>query len=179
MLVLRLLVWVNLFFAVIVIFSSNFLYSILSLVFLVISGCFVLIILEMEFLPFIIMLLYIGAVSVLFLFVVMMLQTNKNNYQIISMSFLAADGVLYLLLTLKFVILSFLLNQGLSSLVSVVSYQFTTYYYEACYKVTSSQLIGGDSVFFLSLFTQKYYFFILIGIIILFTMVGSIVLCLL
>jgi NADH-quinone oxidoreductase subunit J len=178
MLALRLLVWVNLLFAVIIIFSSNVLYSILSLVFLVITGCSILILLEMEFLPFIIMLLYIGAVSVLFLFVVMMLQMNKNNSKNLKMSFLSVDGLLYLLLTFKFIILGHSLNQGLSSLVSVVSYQFTTYYYETYYTLTSSLLISGDSMVFLSLFTQKYYFFILMGIILLFTMVGSIVLCL-
>lgn len=178
MLVFRLLVWVNLFFAVIVIFSSNVLYSILSLVFLIVTGSLVLLVLEIEFLSFIIMLLYIGAISVLFLFVVMMLQLNKNNSKYLKMSLLSADGVLYKLFGLKLIFLGYYLNQKVSSVIHFISFQFTTFYYGSSYSVTNSFLVGGDSIIFLSLFTQKYYFFVLVGFILLFAMVGSIVLCL-
>ena len=74
--------WFNYFFAVMVIFSRNALYSILSLVFLIVTGSCFLLLLEIEFLSFIILLLYIGAISVLFLFVVMMLRLGKTNSKI-------------------------------------------------------------------------------------------------
>ena len=74
--------WFNYFFAVMVIFSRNALYSILSLVFLIVTGSCFLLLLEIEFLSFIILLLYIGAISALFLFVVMMLQLGKTNSKI-------------------------------------------------------------------------------------------------
>ena len=45
------------------------------------------------------------------------------------------------------------------------------------YSFSTPLMIGGDSIIFLNLFTQKYVFFILIGIILLFSMIGSIVLC--
>lgn len=160
-----------------VIFSSNVLYSILSLVFLIVTGCFVLLVLEVEFLSFIIMLLYIGAIAVLFLFVVMMLQLNKNNAKQLKMSFLGADGILYLLFGFKCIFFIFYLNQKLSSFISLFSYQFTTFQHEGSYSFVNSLLVGGDSLIFLSLFTQKYYFFVLVGIILLFSMVGSIILC--
>jgi NADH:ubiquinone oxidoreductase subunit 6 (subunit J) len=35
----------------------------------------------------------------------------------------------------------------------------------------------NDAIIFLSLFTQKFYFFVLVGIILLFAMIGSIALC--
>lgn len=160
-----------------VIFSSNVLNSILSLVFLIVTGGFILIILEIEFLSFIIILLYIGAIAVLFLFVVMMLQLNKNTSKYLKMSFLSSDGVLYLLVGFKIFFFIFYLNQKLTDFVSLFSYQFYTAHYDTNYTFVNFLLVGGDSVLFLGLFSQKYYFFILVGIILLFAMVGSIVLC--
>lgn len=159
-----------------VIFSTSILSSVLSLVFLIITGGFILLILEIEFLSFIIMLLYIGAVAVLFLFVILMLQLNKNHSKYLKMSFLSTDGILYLLFGLKIVFLIFYLNKKLSCFISAFSYQFTTFDYDS-YSFVDFLLIGGDSIIFLGLFTQKYYFLILVGIILLFAMVGSIVLC--
>jgi len=160
-----------------VIFSSNVLYSILSLVFLIVTGGLVLIVLNIEFLSFIIMLLYIGAIAVLFLFVVMMLRLDKNNSKYIKMSFLSADGILYALFGLKISFFIFYLNQKLSNFVNLFSYQFTIFQSDSIYEFANPVLIGGDSIVFLSLFTQKYYFFFLIGIILLFAMVGAIILC--
>jgi NADH-quinone oxidoreductase subunit J len=177
MLIFKFLVGVNLFFAVMVIFSSKVLYSILSLVFLIITGCLVLLVLEIEFLSFIIMLLYIGAIAVLFLFVVMMLQLNKNNSKYLKMSFLSTGGILYLLFGLKFIFFSFYLNKKLSNFIYLFSYKFTSFHYDSSYSFVNSLLVGGDSILFLSLFTQKYYFFVVVGVILLFAMVGSIVLC--
>ena len=42
---------------------------------------------------------------------------------------------------------------------------------------TPLTLLGGDSIIFLNLFTQKYYFFLTVGFILLFAMVGAIALC--
>jgi NADH:ubiquinone oxidoreductase subunit 6 (subunit J) len=160
-----------------VIFSTNVLNSILSLVFLIVTGGCILLVLDIEFLSFIIMLLYIGAIAVLFLFVVMMLQLNKNNSKYLKMSFLSTDGVLYLLFGLKIFFFAFYLNKKLSCFISLFSYQFTNFHYDSNYCFVNFLLVGGDSIAFLGLFTQKYYFFILVGIILLFAMVGSIVLC--
>jgi NADH:ubiquinone oxidoreductase subunit 6 (subunit J) len=94
------------------------------------------------------------------------------------MSLLSADGILYMLFGLKLLFLGYYLNQKVSSVINSISFQFTTFYSGSSYSVTNPFLVGGDSIIFLSLFTQKYYFFILVGFILLFAMVGSIVLCL-
>ena len=57
------------------------------------------------------------------------------------------------------------------------SYEFNTFNNNIYYSFSTLLMIGGDSILFLNLFTQKHLFFILIGIILLFSMVGSIVLC--
>jgi NADH:ubiquinone oxidoreductase subunit 6 (subunit J) len=160
-----------------VIFSNSVLYSVLSLVFFIVTGCLVLLVLDIEFISFIIILLYVGAISVLFLFVVMMLQLNKNNSKYLQMSFLSSDGILYTMFAFKLFFFSVYLNRKLSSFIGLLSYQYTTFYYESSYSFVNSIFIGGDSILFLSLFTQKYIFFLLVGTILLFAMVGSIILC--
>jgi len=60
-----------------IIFCRNSLYSIISFIFLIIGSCFILFSLNVEFLIFILLLIYIGAISVLFLFVVMMLHLDE------------------------------------------------------------------------------------------------------
>ena len=177
MLFFKFLVWLNIFFAVMVIFSSSVLYSILSLVFFILTSAFILLVLEVEFLSFVIMLLYIGAISVLFLFVVVMLQLNKNDSKMIKMSFLSADGILYFLFGFKLFVFILYFNMKVSNFISLFSYQTIMFNYDISYSLVSPLMIGGDSIIFLSLFTQKYFFFILIGVILLFSMVGSIILC--
>ena len=69
------------FFATMVIFCQNSLYSILSLVFTIVGSCYILFSLQVEFLTFLLLLIYIGAITVLFLFVVMMLQLHQDSHK--------------------------------------------------------------------------------------------------
>lgn len=162
-----------------VILSRNALYSILSLVLLIITGAVFLILLNLEFLAFIIILLYVGAISVLFLFVVMMLQLGKTNSKLLKVSIFSTDGLLYSIFLVKFVFFIFYFNFKLTNLINLFSCSFYTVNYNFYqYSFSNPLLIGGDAMTFLNLFTQKYTFFLLIGIILLFSMVGSIILCL-
>lgn len=160
-----------------VIFSRNALYSILSLVFLIVTGSCLLLLLEVEFLSFVILLLYVGAVAVLFLFVVLMLQLSKINSKMIKMSFFSSDGILYALFLFKLFFFIFYFNFKLSTFIHLFSYSFNHFNYDSYYSFSDPLMLCGDSIIFLNLFTQKYFFFILVGVILLFSMVGSIVLC--
>ena len=68
-------------------------------------------------------------------------------------------------------------NQQQSTAITLFFYQFLNYSSVLNYTSINNLLVSGDSVIFLSIFTQKYFLFILISIILLFAMVGSIVLC--
>ena len=95
------LIW-NFFFATMVSFCRNSLYSIISLVFLIVGCCFILFYLEVEFLTFILLLIYIGALSVLFLFVVMMLKLDQSEKQSNSkFTTFSKNYLLYAILGLK------------------------------------------------------------------------------
>jgi NADH:ubiquinone oxidoreductase subunit 6 (subunit J) len=69
----------NYFFATLIIFCRNSLYSIINLVFLIIFSCVIIFNLKVEFLTFILLLIYVGAISILFLFIVMMLDLDKTE----------------------------------------------------------------------------------------------------
>ena len=169
--------WLTFFFAATVIFSSTPFYSILGLICIILNGCFILFLLRIEFLAFIMLLLYIGAIAVLFLFVVMMLQSSTEHSQKLTMSCLSSSGILYSVGCIKLFYFLFYFNGQLSTAIGLFSYQFLNYSSVVNYTTMNSLWIAGDSVIFLSIFTQKYFLFILISIVLLFAMVGSIVLC--
>ena len=172
------LIW-NFFFATMVSFCRNSLYSIISLVFLIVGCCFILFYLEVEFLTFILLLIYIGALSVLFLFVVMMLKLDQSekqsNYKFTTFS---KNYLLYAILGLKLFCFIFFFNKKLCFSLNFFSFEFLKYnkdLNESSFFLFENQ---NDSIIFLSLFSQKFLFFIIIGFTLLFSMVGSIALCL-
>jgi len=101
MFIFKFFVWVVLFFAALVIFSTNALYSILSLAFTVLSTCAILFLLEVEFLSFILILLYTGAITVLFLFVVMMVRLNVDKATEFNIMLSFSNGILFILFLFK------------------------------------------------------------------------------
>ena len=172
------LIW-NYFFATMVIFCRNSLYSIISLVFLIIGCCFILFSLEVEFLTFILLLIYIGALSVLFLFVVMMLKLDQTeNESKFKFTIFSKNYLFYVILVLKLCSFIFFFNKKLCFSLSFFSFEFLKYnkdINESSYFLFENQ---NDNIIFLSLFSQKFLFFIIIGFTLLFSMVGSIALCL-
>ena len=177
MILFKFFVCFTFFFAATVVFSSIPFYSILGLIGIILNGCFILFLLRVEFLAFILLLLYIGAIAVLFLFVVMMLQSSTENSQKLNISWISSSGVLYSVFCIKLFYFLFYFNGQLSTAITLFSYQFLNYSSVLNYTSINNLLVSGDSVIFLSIFTQKYFLFILISIILLFAMVGSIVLC--
>jgi len=67
----------NFVFVVIVLKAVNTIYIVLNFILIVVSSCIFLMYYEVEFLAFVILLLYVGAILVLFLFIVMLLNLNS------------------------------------------------------------------------------------------------------
>nr|QFP99048.1 NADH dehydrogenase subunit 6 [Rhizaria sp.] len=174
----NLLLFWNYFFATMVIFCRNSLYSIISLVFLIVGACFILFSLNIEFLTFILLLIYIGAISVLFLFVVMMLQINTIEKQVSFNFNLSRYYLIYFIAILKFCSFLFYFNKKLCLSLSLFSFEYIKHNKDI--ESFSHFLLNNsnDTIIFLSLFSQKFLFFIIIGFTLLFSMVGSIALCL-
>mgnify|MGYP006131181271 CR=1 FL=1 len=122
------LIW-NFFFATMVSFCRNSLYSIISLVFLIVGCCFILFYLEVEFLTFILLLIYIGALSVLFLFVVMMLKLDQSEKQSNSkFTTFSTNYLLSAILSLKLFCITFLSLFGKKILFCII-FGFTLHFW--------------------------------------------------
>jgi NADH:ubiquinone oxidoreductase subunit 6 (subunit J) len=70
---------IALFSAILLILLKNPIYSIYSLVLSIISSTAILLICHVEFLAYVFLIVYVGAISVLFLFVVMMLNIKVSQ----------------------------------------------------------------------------------------------------
>ena len=161
-----------------IIFCRNSLYSIMSLVFLVVGSSFIVFSLNLEFLMFILLLIYIGAITVLFLFVIMMLQLDKIEKKVNFKFDVSKDFLISLVLILKSCYFIYFFNMKFCVSLTFFSLEFIQYNKDINIYPHFLFLGKSDSIIFLSLFSQKFYFFIIIGFILIFSMVGSIALCL-
>jgi NADH-quinone oxidoreductase subunit J len=159
------------YFATLVIFCNSLVYNILSLVFLIVGSCLILLVLRVEFLAFIFLLVYIGAITVLFVFIVLMLQLNSSELGQIQKFYFYIYSLLYAMFAVKLNIYLHFFIKKLCILIDFFSYEFTMF------NEIAGLVISGDSIIFLNIFTQNYFIFLIVGIILLFSMVGSISLC--
>ena len=90
--------------ALMVIVSRHAVFSLLFLVLSFISSSFVLFLLECEFLALIFMLIYVGAIAVLFLFAIMMLESKSNNLLKNAIKYIPVAFILSLCLLIPLVL---------------------------------------------------------------------------
>jgi NADH-quinone oxidoreductase subunit J len=88
------------FFSVVLICFKNPVFSIFSLIATLISSILLLLLMQVEFLAYIYLIVYVGAIAVLFLFVVMLLNIRAEENKVSSETTLL-DPTLNILLTLK------------------------------------------------------------------------------
>jgi len=84
-------IYLQIFTTLLIVFSRNPIHSILLLILLFFEMTFVLILFNIEFISLLLIVVYVGAIAVLFLFVVMMLQVKSepfNSSYIILISFI-------------------------------------------------------------------------------------------
>lgn len=147
-----------------VIFSRNPVHSVLFLIlaFINVAGLFIL--LGAEFLAMILIIVYVGAVAVLFMFVVMMLNMNLARVQEGVLHYLPTGGMIaaVLLTELIFVLIT---SQEFPEPTSALPSQFST-------DVNNTEALGN------LLYTKYFYLFQVSGIILLVAMIGAIVLTL-
>ena len=156
---------VSVFSAVMVISSKNPVHSVLFLIlsFFNASGLFIL--LGAEFLAMILIVVYVGAVAVLFLFVVMMLDINYIKFREGFLQYLPFGALLGLVFIIELGIL-FLSNKMTDQ--NIVTYRKEPFIGD----IENTKSLGNI------LYTDYFYLFQLCGLILLLAMIGSIVLTL-
>ena len=151
--------------ALIVITAKNPVHSVLFLIMSFINAAILFVLLGAEFLAMILIVVYVGAVAVLFLFVVMMLDINFIKFREGFLKYFPLGALLGLVLLAE-LIMVFLSKKMLSS--TLVEY--------TNFPVFSS--IGNTKDLGAVLYTQYFYLFQISGIILLVAMIGSITLTL-
>jgi NADH-quinone oxidoreductase subunit J len=86
-----------------VFFSTNPVYSVIFLVLVFLNGCGLILLLGFEFLSLVLLVVYVGAISVLFLFVVMMMNLKSMDFRqsLLSYFFLGLTLLIIFFLQLK------------------------------------------------------------------------------
>lgn len=161
--------------SIFVIVSQNPVYSLLALILVFLKTSTLLLSIDVEFLAMIYVIIYIGAIAILFLFVIMMFSIAKTDQQKYNTTFWRSF-IVYLFVAPKFyfVILKYLhiyfnYNAYFSIYTSLKAFNIN---YFLTYRYT-------DILVFSNLFYTYYsYLFLLSGILLLAAMIGSIVLAL-
>lgn len=164
--------------AVALILFQNSIYSIFSLIIIAIITAIVLISIKVEFLAYIFLIVYVGAVAVLFLFIIMMLNLKINQKFTLNFS------------TWEIYCLAFLLPKFMIISKIIIETSFTNYAHNIklpCTQNTLSNLYDIDlnknldgmsdiDIIGTLLYTDFWFLFILSGIILLVSMIGALIL---
>lgn len=151
-----------------VIYSINPIHSILSLILLFCSSSVFLLFFNVEFLALMFIIIYVGAISVLFLFVIMML-----NIKLIEVN----DNLIKYLPISLFIFLIFVLDFYLifsNTLLNILDYNKVIYiqWINLLFKKSNIESLG------ILLFTDFFFIFLLSSLILFVSMIGPIVLTL-
>lgn len=147
-----------------VVSSKNTVYSVLFLILVFISVTCVLLMYGIEFLAMILVVVYVGAIAVLFLFVVMMLNIKsvelvENKVRYLPLGF----GIGFLLfLELLYIFINFSIKSN------IFDELFNNYWVVSYQDVSNVRVLGS------LIYTYNYYNFILAGLVLLVAMVGAI-----
>ncbi len=150
--------------AVMVIASKNPVHSVLFLILAFVNAAGLFVLMGAEFLAMILIVVYVGAVAVLFLFVVMMLDVDFTELRQGFLTYLPVGALIgaLLLAELLVVVGAWEIGQGLA----------TTAPIPAVSQISNTEALG------LVLYTRYVFFFQAAGVILLVAMVGAIVLTL-
>nr|YP_009485492.1 NADH dehydrogenase subunit 6 [Melosira undulata]AVR57556.1 NADH dehydrogenase subunit 6 [Melosira undulata] len=157
--------------AVMVILTNNSVYSIFFLILTFIFATGLLCVLECEFIAFIFLVLYVGAVAVLFLFVIMMLNIKiTNSFKDLLKFFPITNliGIIFFLILFLTLLTNFEINPYFFSDLN------NSYinWYDKIDSITDSKALGQI------LYTNFVFQFLIVGIILLIAILGSVILTL-
>ena len=152
--------------ALAVITAKNPIHAILYLVLVFLNASGLLLILSVEFLAMIFLIVYIGAIAILFLFVVMLLNIKSVEYSENLMRYLPVGG---LMAAIFFMQIYNILQDTILKNPSDESFTYTNWI-DHLIPITNIEALGQ------LLYTEYFYFFLLSGVVLLVAMVAAIIL---
>jgi NADH:ubiquinone oxidoreductase subunit 6 (subunit J) len=173
MYIIKLLMWLSVYFIFYILFSLNTLISIFCFIIVIFFISILLLQFHIEYLTFLILLLYLGGILIFFLFTALMLNNeyttikNSKSYSIENISLILFASKSY-----------FSIN-SLNYYICVQKSNFFMYFFPTYIgnNYFWKDLFNNQSDVsnFICLFTEKYLFLFILGNILLFTMMGVIV----
>lgn len=166
----------------VVITATNPVHSVFALIFVFVNVASILLVLRVEFISLLFLVVYVGAVAVLFLFVIMMLNVKLNEVSDNSVAYLPLGfvlGVLFLLEVSLIITGDLLPFSGEFLCRSSITQDlfsgapFSHLHFESIMSVPNNMQLIGSVVY-----TDLFFPFILAGLLLLLAMVGAIVLSL-
>lgn len=150
--------------AVMVVFSKNPVHSVLFLILAFFNAAGLFVLLGAEFVAMILVIVYVGAVAVMFLFVVMMLDINFTELRKGVQDYLPIGMLIGLILLVEMVVIvgGWSMTDGIASTINAATPPIN--------EVTNTDAIGRI------LYTDYIYLFQLAGLVLLVAMIGAIVL---
>ena len=155
--------------AILVISAQNPVHSVFFLVLVFLTSAFLLFLLEIEFVSLLFVLVYVGAIAVLFLFVVMMLDIKITKQEKDFMIYLPMGSFLGLIFFLEIFLT---LQENFVPLLPLNGRELYTDWLNSIDSLTNIEVLGQ------LLYTYYFFYFLIAGIILLVAMVGAIVLTL-
>jgi NADH-quinone oxidoreductase subunit J len=152
--------------AAMVIFSRNPVHSVLFLILAFVNAAGLFVLIGAEFLAFILIIVYVGAVAVLFLFVVMMLDIDFAELRQGFLNYLPIGTIIGIILFVELatVLAAYVIGPDVAKAITAPI--------PAADQISNTQALG------LVLYTRYVYFFQAAGVILLVAMIGAIVLTL-
>jgi NADH-quinone oxidoreductase subunit J len=161
--------------ALMVIFAQNPVHSILFLILTFCNASFIMFLIGAEFLGLIFIMVYVGAIAVLFLFVIMMLDIRRRSKE----KSLFWDIFLTIIVGLIFFIeMFFMIESTYVSLDSYTENSLNNLGYINLYYALKFKVLGGLKILGLLLYTHYSYYFFISGLVLLVAMIGAIILTL-
>lgn len=160
-----LIAFVTVFGSCLVVFSRNPVHSVLWLIFVFLNVAVLFVILGAEFLGMILIIVYVGAVAVLFMFVVMMLNISITTVKSGVLQYLPMGGLVGLILLIEFVFVAVTFSKN-------DEFQILMAKDAVGIGVTNTEAVGNV------LYTQYFYLFQVSGLVLLVAMIGAIILTL-
>lgn len=162
--------------AIFVIYSSNTVYSVFFLILAFVNSSGLLLLSEIEFIAFMLIIIYVGAITILFLFVIMMLDIpiNKKNKEISNFGYLP---ILSFLILIFFLETSLIFSKNLTLFYNMI-YKSSVYsrFFAKLEVKTELDFISNIETLGQILYTYYSIFFLMAGIILLIALIGAVAL---
>lgn len=152
--------------AIMVISSKNPVHSVLFLILVFVNSTGLFLLLQVEFIAMIILMVYVGAVAVLFLFVVMMLNVKVSELTESLVRYLPVGGIIGLIFFLQVLLI---IDEDLVTSPNLAQESYLNWI-DLLNQSHNIQSIGRI------LYTEYFYFFLASGMVLLVAMIGAIVL---